>query len=373
MAVVAGCVPALQPILLGALLDAGRIGAHQVGQAATAEALGMVAATLTAGALLPPRHLRLLAALCGLAMLAANGSTLYLAAQGIIAARFVNGFASGIILWMLVGLLSRVAAPGRLFAVYVTAQSVLAFLLSSAMTAILLPKLGMAGGYGALLVLSAVPLLLAIALPPAFAPIEGGGGAKRPTAAGFASLVAVALFMAGVFSAWVYVLPLARQMGHADSSIGTAISMGIAIQIIGGLAAMRLADRWNGALTTAVAALVGAGAAMLLLLPAGWALYAATGLIAFVWMFTPSFHIPMLMTFDPSGRSAIFIGTAQIGGVALGPTLASMTIGGTDYRGVVAISASAFACAILLLVALTLTRKENMNADHSGRMADLRG
>lgn len=358
MAVVAGCVPALQPILLGALLDAGRIAAPQVGQAATAEALGMVAATLAAGAFLPPRHLRALGALCGLVMLAANGSTLLLAAQGIIVARFVNGFASGIILWMLVGLLSRAAAPGRLFAVYVTAQSILAFLLSSLMTAVLLPKLGMAGGYGALLVLSAVPLLLAFALPQQFASINGGGGTKRPTVAGFVSLLAVALFMSGVFSAWVYVLPLARQIGYSDSSIGTAISMGIGIQIVGGLAAMRLADRWNGALTTAAAALVGAGAALLLLLPADWALYAATALIAFVWMFTPSFHIPMIMGFDPSGRSAIFIGTAQIGGVALGPALASIAIGRNDYRGVVAVSAGAFLCAILLLAALTLTRKE---------------
>lgn len=356
-AIVAGCVPALQPILLGGLLDAHRITADQIGQAATIEALGMVLATALAGALLQPKRLRAIATIAALTMIVANGVTPYIDASGIFVARFCNGAASGMILWILVGLLSRAARPGQLFAVYVTAQSVLAFALSSLMTAVLVPHWGVSGGYLSLLVLGGATLLLAGFVPAHYDTHAGAAVTKRPTISGGAGLIAVMLFMAGIFSIWIYVAPLAKQLGHATTSIGTAISMAIGIQIVGGLAATRLADKWNGATTTAIAAAIaGISVLSLLYIPQPWVLYAATSAISFVWMFTPSFHMPMILKLDPSGNSAIFISTAQLGGVALGPLAASMAITGDNFTGAAFMSMGLFACCMLMLGGIGIAR-----------------
>jgi hypothetical protein len=87
IAVVASCVPALQSVLLGQLLTEGKIGATTLGQAATAEGLGMALATAVASATLPPRRLRLSAIIAILAVLTANALTTALAAPWIVAAR----------------------------------------------------------------------------------------------------------------------------------------------------------------------------------------------------------------------------------------------------------------------------------------------
>lgn len=356
MAIVAGCLPALLPILLGGLLDEHRISSDQIGHAATAEALGRVVATVLAGALLRPVHLRVIVAIAALVMIVTNGATLYLGVDGILAARFLNGAAAGMILWVLVGLLARASQPGRLFAIYVTILSVVTFLLSS-LIMLLLPKWGVSGGYVVLMFIGIVPLILSAFIPGEYPRLVQAGISQRPSAKGFLGLCAVTLFMSGVFSIWVYIGPLAKQLGHPAARVHHAISLAIGVQIFGGLAATRLADRWNGAVITAMASILAAASGFLLLsMPQPWVLYVSTCLIAFVWMFTPSFHLPMILGFDPSGRSAIFISTAQLGGIALGPLIASSLIGTNDFRGVVVASIGAFAGCVLLLGILGSSR-----------------
>ena len=63
VAVGAGVVPALQPILLGAMMDAGRLTGEQLGQAATMEGVGMAVGTTFSSVFLRPRRLRLIVAL----------------------------------------------------------------------------------------------------------------------------------------------------------------------------------------------------------------------------------------------------------------------------------------------------------------------
>lgn len=350
MAITVGCLPALMPILLGALLDENRITPDQVGQTATAEALGRVLANVFAGALLRPVRLRAIAAASAVVMTVTNFVIIYAAPEAILLARFCNGIAAGMILWMLVGLMARVNQPGQLFAIFATVQSVITFLLSSALTSLLIPNWGSSGGYLALALLGAVPLALALLVPGEYPMRTQSGETSLPTAHGLIGLCAVFLFMAGIFALWVYVGAVAKQVGHASDVTGRAISYAIGIQIVSGLAAMRFADRWSGAKTTAMAAL-GAGACALALLSINqtWALYASIGIIAFLWMFTPAFHLPLVLQFDQTGRSAIYTGTAQLGGIAAGPLLASVFVQPNDYRGAVAASVSIFvACALIL-------------------------
>ena len=130
IAVVAGSVPALQPILLGGLMSEGRIDAAAIGYAATAEGAGMALASAICSAALRPARLRAITGAAIFAVLVANLTTILLPAPGIIAARAISGVGNGILLWVLVGMMTRAAVPTRLFAIFVTAQTSLGFLLS---------------------------------------------------------------------------------------------------------------------------------------------------------------------------------------------------------------------------------------------------
>lgn len=359
VAITVGCLPALMPILLGALLDEHRISPDQVGQIATAEALGRVLANLFAGAMLRPVRLRGIAAGAAAVMTATSLVIIYAEPATILLARFLNGVGAGMILWLLIDLMARVNQPGRMFAIYVAIQSVVTFLLSSLLTTHIVLNWGSSGGYLALAMLGTIPLALSALVPRQY-PIHS----ERPTTGlpsplGLIGLSAVFFFMAGIFAFWVYVGAIAKQAGHSPTSASQAINYAIGIQITAGLAAMRLADRWNGAVTTAMTALLLAGCALALLyVPQTWALYFSTGIVAFLWMFTPAFHLPMLLHLDRTGKAAIYSGTAQLGGIAAGPLLASNFVQSDDYTGAVATSVSLFIiCALLLLPSLLCQSK----------------
>ena len=238
--------------------------------------------------------------------------------------RAVNGAASGVLLWILVGFTARAMAPGRVFAIYVTAQASVAFAMSILLSQWIVPALGAAGGY-ALLTLADAALLMALVFMPGFYPPPAAGDARgAPPLAGVVALLGCGLFLAAIMAFWVYVIPMGRQLGHAPASLGLAVNAAIGVQILAGLAATVLAPH----LKPLLACLAGAAAASLaiaafLTLPGDVVLYGALGVFSFTWMFVPPFQMPLLIEVDPSLRSALLIGSAQLFGVAAGPMLAS--------------------------------------------------
>jgi DHA1 family inner membrane transport protein len=326
--IIAGVIPTLQPILLGGLLEAGQLTSEQIGRAGMVEGLGMLLGSFLATVFLPPRSLRPLSMLALMVMFAANGLTVSASGNGILLLRGLNGLASGVILWVLVGMLTRATSGPRLFAIYVTAQAVMAALLSWGLSLFLLPQFGIAGGYWLIGTLALTLLLpAALALPRAYLPLAGVR-IMLPTALGLAGLIVILCFLAGIMAMWVYFVPLAVGLGHGSKSAGLIVSSAIAVQIIGGLCAIWAAGRWSGATVTIMSALGAALAiAAILFLGAHFAvLVLATCLISFFWMFAPPSHLPFLLRLDPGGQSAAFISVAQLTGLSVGPLIASMAV-----------------------------------------------
>jgi MFS transporter, DHA1 family, inner membrane transport protein len=173
--IIAGVIPALQPILLGGLLGAGQLTSEQIGRAGMVEGLGMLLGSFLATLFLPPRALRPLSIVALALMAAANGLTASASGNEILMLRAVNGAASGVILWVLVGMLTRASDGARLFAIYVTAQAILATALSWAMSLLVLPHFGIAGGYWLIASLALLLLLpAALFLPRSFVPLAAG-------------------------------------------------------------------------------------------------------------------------------------------------------------------------------------------------------
>jgi DHA1 family inner membrane transport protein len=318
-----GCINALQPILLGAMLATGRISVGQIGQAATAEAAGMAIAITAAAMFVAPARLRLLARFALIAMLAANCLTPLAQGPVVLGLRVVNGAGTGLLFWILIGMIGRAASPARLFAIYITVQSVGSLLLSLLLTDIVVPHFGPAGGYGALAAIDFALLAAATTIPSAYGATSAGRRGLPPVR-GWLALLGVGSLLAGIISFWVYIVPLLHELGYSDDDAHRVIPIAIGFQIAGGLIAAFCAERVRPIL----ACLGGAAiciAAILAILASHDLLVVAAAMAAFAicWMAVPPFQVPLLIEVDPSLRSALLIGSAQLFGLALGPVIAS--------------------------------------------------
>jgi MFS transporter, DHA1 family, inner membrane transport protein len=322
--IIAGVIPALQPILLGGLNAAGQLTPEQIGQAGMVEGLGMLAGSFLATLFLPPRSLRMLSVVSLLLMVAAASSS----GNMVLILRALNGTVSGVILWVLVGMLTRASDGARMFAIYVTAQAILATALSWIMSLYVLPSFGISGGY---MLIAALALLLLVPaslfLPRSYVPLSAGR-IMLPTARGLIGLFAILCFLAGILAVWVYFVPLAAGLGHDSKTAGLIVSSAIALQIVGGLCAIWAAGRLSGVSIT-IGSAIGCALAIVALMVLGGnvvLLVVSASLISFFWMFAPPSHLPFLLRLDPGGQSAAFISVAQIGGLSVGPLIASFAV-----------------------------------------------
>ena len=109
---------------------------------------------------------------------------------------------------------------------------------------------------------------------------------------------------------------------------GQAVSLSLALQVVGGVAATRLAGRirWLSALIgcavvgrNCVRGICDACRQRRCSLRSPCAL-------GFVWLFATPFLVPMTIEADPTRRAALLIGGAQLVGGSLGPLFASFFV-----------------------------------------------
>jgi hypothetical protein len=357
----AGLMPSLQPLLLAGFADEGRISVAEIGHVATAEALGMALSVGLAGVLLRPERLRLVA---GAVLLVASGLNLATGqAEGlatILALRVGVGLCSGLMLWLLIGLLARVDLPARVTGFYVVAQGIGAFVLSALFSSFAIPRWGPEGAYG---LLAAVGLLLspvALMVPRRYAQVGVAGGLALPDGPGGLGLLSALAQLAAIMALWVYIVPLGLARGFGEDVVRLGVSVAIGLQIVAGIVAIRFATlpAFRTVMVCAAGSL--ASIALVALAPAPAPSLFVAGIVAFslCWVFVLAFQVPLLIELDPSRRSVMLLTCVQLLGVAAGPFLSSTAIGGAGTPTAAApVSAVLFALAILLVpVARALRR-----------------
>ncbi|MBB6125220.1 hypothetical protein [Sphingobium subterraneum] len=357
IAIVVGIIAPLQPLLLGSLLSEGRINGATMGLAATVEGLGIVLATAIGGAWQSPERLRGIAAIAIASGLAANVMTILLPASGIVVARGIAGVSNGVLLWLFLCLLARSELPTRIFGYFVAGNSTLTFLISLVLGKFAIARFGADAGYFILVGFYILLLAAVRFLPRAYVRIAGGTGTAMPPPLGVAGLVGICLSMMGVFAFWIYSIPLGQQSGIPINTMQFVVGIATGAQILAGVAAITLAARLNATrvvLFTTAMELIAVGVTLTgdsasLWIPALLA-------FAFCWFFSLPFHIAFSIDADPTRRAAVFAGTAQLLGVALGPLLASLVISPADYSPARLASICCFA-AVLLIAAVVWMRK----------------
>lgn len=350
------------PLLLGGLQAEGRLSAAQIGQAGTVELLAMGVGAALAGPLFGVGRLRPVAIGCGLAMALLNWLTVRTSGDMITLVRAINGLPSGVLIWLIIGMIVRAPRPGQWAALYLTIQTLAQFLVVASLTAFVIGSLGIKGGFFALSALGLLAALAGFLTPPAYAPLAGAGDDVRkglPNGRGWLALLAAFCFQAFILAVWIYVEPLSRQSGHPEGTAGLALSASLAAQVLGGTTATVLAGRlsWFWSLLCSIAAMIGL-LGIFALLPGVAVFLIASAAFGFLWMFASPYLTPMAIEADPSRNAALLGPGAALLGCSAGPFLASLVVTDTDVRACLELGTGLAALALMIVAGLHFSRRQ---------------
>jgi predicted MFS family arabinose efflux permease len=352
-------IAGLQPQLLGALALEGRLSAAELGVTATAELLMMGLAAGFAGALLKPRRLRAVTTMAAAVVVVADVMTPSLSSGGIMFARIVAGLASGVLIWIAIGLIVRMAAPERWAGIYLLTQTLAQLAIATLLASLIIPAWGANGGFRFLGAISLIALLCLPWLPRAYPELpRGDTPAGLPSRAGVAALASILVYLAFVVGVWVYLEPFAAEIGLDARTAGMAVPLALGAQVLGATTATLLVGRLPSA-----PVLLGIGIVNLLILavfaggPSPVLFLGCTALFGFLWLFVMPFQVPLVIAADPTRRSAVLIAGAQLVGSSLGPLLASAVVREGDVGNTLWMGAACIIVSLSIVTALQLWRR----------------
>ena len=335
-------ISGLMGLLLAGLAEEGRLSASGIGLTAMLEALSTGLVTGAAGILFKPVRLRTVAVIAAIALVALDLATVRASGQGVMVVRALAGLPEGVLLWISIGFISRTATPERWAAVLFTGMGLTQLAVATGLSALVLPTFGANGGYVTVAGGAALAIPVAFFLPRKLGAVtaEGPQTAGAPPLRGWVALGGTLFMAAALTAVSVYVIPLARQ---ADLSVPvgrTAISVGLACQMAGGLLATVLAGRVRYVTVFWVCAAVFAATWGVYALHApAWLFVGMTGLSGLAAFVAGPFLVPMTVEADPSRRAAMQSGAVQLLAGAFGPLLASLVVSDGKVRGVLILAA----------------------------------
>ncbi|HEY1614961.1 MAG TPA: hypothetical protein VGF97_14845 [Rhizomicrobium sp.] len=355
-------IAGLQPVLLGALADEGRLTTSQLGIAATAELLAIGLAAGLAGAFVNPRGLRYWGASAALMLAVIDALTGGETGFAVVANRAIAGLAEGIMIWIAVGMIARSTIPDRWSAIYLALQTLAQLGYSAILPVTIMVRHGAGGGFGALSATALVCCGVSFLLPSRFGelprtPAEGLAGGRLPLRA-IGVLLSVFLFMAFLIGVWAYLGPIAAAVGLPAGVADEGVSLSLAAQVAGALLAVVLAGRVSYFHAFVGCTLANLGVlAVLGTISHASAFLAATGIFGFLWLFVLPFQVPLAIEADPSRRAAMLLPGAQLLGAAAGPLLCSFAVTGTNMRGVFFVSAALLVSSFAVMILVHWSRR----------------
>lgn len=364
--VVALLIAGLQPVILGALERESRLSTAQIGLAATVELMAIGVACGLAAALLKPTNIRLKMMLVCLLHAGTMLATTLASGTAVIVARGAAGACAGVMLWLAIGVIARSSRPERAAGVFVTVQTLAQLVLAAALPALVMGRWGVNGALICLATISVLAALAALAGPNSFAALPKSESGGRLDARSLFGLAAVFLYMAFIVALWVYLEPLAAQAGLSSREAGMAVALALGLQVLGGAAATVVGDR-----APPSGMLLGIGAINAVILAVLWSgpgrglFIACVAVFGFLWLFALPFQTLLLIRIDPTRRSAMQLGAAQLLGSSAGPLAASLVVGEGPVRRALAVSGLCLALA-LALISLLASRRPASGAGSTG-------
>lgn len=347
----------VHPVLLGALVQEGRLADAQVGNLVTIEMLAIVPGSLAGIALLRRASARVVAIAAGLAMAAINILLLGQSGMSILSiARAIAGFSEGVLVAIALVAISRVMRVERASAIFLAVQTLMQAVVAAALPAITIAGSRVDAALIALAIAGVIAAAAALALPAALRPTEPDSERGALTPASLTALTCAGLFLGAIVSVWGYFGLWLIHYGYPPTFEGTAVSLCLVAQVVGALAAARFGEGLPNRPTIVACAITAAALVGAFYLARGNAAAIIIVSIAFgfVWLFTLPFFAGWLIEIDPGRRAVLYLTAFQLGGAALLPSLAGMAVGAYSINAALAFAGCAF---LLLATAAGLSNK----------------
>ncbi|MEZ5938235.1 MAG: hypothetical protein R3C52_08440 [Hyphomonadaceae bacterium] len=229
-----------------------------------------------------PSSLKAIAIVVCLALAAIDLATPYASGMNVVLIRGAAGLPSGVLMWITMCLIARSPRPERWSGIYLTVQTLAQLVLAALIAAFVIERFGAGGGFSVLAATALAGVPIALLLPGNFAPLDHKREAGASGVRGWIALLAAFLYTAFTIGVWVYFEPLSRQAGHAEGIAGVAVSISLACQVAGGLAATLLAGKIDWKLALIVSSIInGAAIVWLYMLPGPTTYLVLSGVFGF--------------------------------------------------------------------------------------------
>lgn len=347
------------PSLLGALVDEHRLPQWGLGVSAMVELFSMGLATGLAGAFLKPERLRTVGACASIALAAINLSTMHAANEAVYLMRALAGVPEGLLLWITIGMIARTVTPERWAAVFFSARVLSEMSLAWLYAAFVIRVYGADGGFAALALFCLAGVPAAFLAPSRYGRLAQADGVTGPLPVrGVLALIATVVFISANGAVAVYLQPLAHRAGLSADVARTAVWASLGAQIIGGVTSAFLAGRVRYLPVFAVTVATFLAVWLIFGLgPPAWLFIAANCVSGIIALLVGPFMVPMIIEADPTRRSAMQSGGAQLFGGAAGPLIAALAIGNRDVIGVLWLGAGLLLAGFAMVAWLSLTAK----------------
>jgi len=345
----------IMPALVAGLIDGLGFSNREAGFVGSANVYGAACGALFAVFLvrrLPwkPMQVVLLSLLLSLDLV----STIVKTAEPLIALRFLHGMVGGMSVGTGLAVMARTAVPDRAFGMLLAVQYG-----AGGLGIMFLPALARTHGPEVLFLALAAFTTVTLVMLPFLAEYPPRSAVKAPAlstgrARSFPlvrTLVAIFLFHAANMALSAFIIPLGRHYGLDDGFISSTIGVANWIGVIGAIAVIWMAGRFNRTAPVAwVLALSFVGVMAFLQSGVAAVFIAANVITAIAWSFVIPYLFGMCADFDAAGQSATLAGFFSKMGLATGPAAAALILGQDNYALLIGVSAAGLvACSIAAL------------------------
>ncbi|HEX4862411.1 MAG TPA: MFS transporter [Rhizomicrobium sp.] len=338
----------IMPALVSGLIDGLHFSEKQAGFVASANVYGAAFGALTSVFFVKRIAWRSVAIglLCALIVIDVL-STMVTSPTALIAMRFVQGTVGGMEVGTAFSVIARTRVPERTFGMLLVVQFGL-----GGVGVMFLPRLVASFGTPVLFLTLALFSLVTLAMIPFLADYKRkdtpqgavpGTARVRWAPLGLA-LLALLLFQAGNMALAAYMIELGRFYGLKIGFISNTLGVAGWIGALGSLLVVFMGTRLGRVMPLAVALVLTVIGNALFHFSASQAVYAGANIgTAITWAFVLPYLLGMCAAFDPSGQTAALGGFCSKMGLATGPLVAGLLLGGARFSMLIDVSVAALA------------------------------
>lgn len=353
-------VTGVQPVTLGALIEAGVVDLQSAGRLITIEAFALAAGMIIATALLPSTALRKIGLFCSIGLCVANLASAATDDFTVLAvSRALAGFMGGALLWVVTSVIVRTKRPERLAGYFMAGYTICQALVVLLIALFFIPWLGWKGCYLAIALMISFSILLSLLLPTKLRELPSASASHKlqlsPSIIFGGCVIFLQMVMA--IAIWAFIEPIGRQTGLEPQTIQLIVSASLVVQVFGAAAAGFLAPRLPAATILLLLSIVVFGIAIYLLrivqFPPNLFMPAAF-VFSFAWMFILPFQTKLSLDVDPTGRFALTVPFLQLMAGAVAPITAGEVADGGVASDVAWLSAVCAAIGAIILVGMVV-------------------